>query len=302
MPHEHSHSHAPASFGAAFAAATLLNVALVIAQVVYGFSANSIALLADAGHNAGDVLGLLLAWIAHVLGRRRPTERHTFGYRSASKLAALANTVMLMFATGAIAWEAARRLLEPGEVAGATVIAVAATAVAVNGLSAWLLFKSGREGDLNVRSALVHLLADAAVSFGVVLAGIVIVLTGWPLVDPITSLVISAVIVWTTWGLLRESFRLSMDAVPEEIDPADVRAFLESLTGVESVHDLHIWAMSTTEVALTCHLVMPGGHPGDAFLAQVSHELDDRFAVRHPTLQVEVADAGPCALAPAHVV
>jgi len=301
MPHDHDHSHEPRDFGTAFAAATVLNLALVLAQVIYGVSANSIALLADAGHNAGDAFGLMLAWIAHTLGRRRPTERHTFGYRSASKLAALANALMLMIATGATALESIRRLLQPGEVEGGTVAVVAAVAVMVNGLSAWLLMK-GRKGDLNVHSAFAHLVTDAGVSAGVVVAGVVVVLTGWTAIDPIMSLAISAVIVWGTWGILGEALRLSMDAVPEDIDPADVRAYLAGLSGVESVHDLHIWAMSTTENALTCHLVMPRGHPGDAFLSSVSRELNHRFAIPHATLQIEVADAGACELEPEHVV
>ena len=297
----HGHHHTPASFGYAFAIATLLNFALVIAQVFYGVWANSIALLADAGHNFGDALGLILAWAAHVLARRQPTERHTYGYRSASILAAFINALMMMFATGAIALEAVRRMFEPGEVAGLTVIVVAAGAVVVNGLAAWLLMQGNKE-DLNIRSAFAHLAADALVSLAVVVAGIVILMTGWTLIDPIMSLVISAVIVWGTWGLLRESFRLSMDAVPEDIDPANVRAYLERVNGVASVHDLHIWAMSTTETALTSHLVMPGGHPGDAFLAGLCEELEQRFAIRHATFQIELGDASMCALEPAHIV
>jgi cobalt-zinc-cadmium efflux system protein len=299
--HDHKHRHAPANFGAAFAIATALNIALVIAQVIYGLAANSLALLADAGHNLGDCLGLVLAWGAYVLGRRQPTARFTYGYGSASILSALINAVTLLVATGGIAWEAIRRLDNPGEVAGGTVIIVAAAGIAVNGISAWLLM-AGHKSDLNIRGAVLHLAADAAVSAAVVVAGIVILLTGWMLVDPIASLVVSAAILWSSWSLLRESFRLSLGAVPSGIDPQAVRGFLEVLPGVASTHDLHIWAMSTTGTALTCHLVMPGGHPGDEFLANACSELEHRFAISHATFQIEIGDADICRLEPAHVV
>ena len=303
MGHDHHdhHDHAPKDFGLAFAVATLLNFALVATQVIYGLSAHSIALLADAGHNFGDALGLLLAWGAHVLARRRPSERFTYGLRSASILSALINAVMLLVATGAIAWEAFRRLSDPGEVAGLTVMVVAGIAVIANAVSAWFLM-AGRERDLNVRSAFLHLVADAAVSVGVVLAGAVILWLGWVWIDPLVSLLIAGVIVWTTWGLLRESLQMSMNAVPAAIEPSDVCGYLETLPGVASIHDLHIWAMSTTEIALTCHLVMPQGHPGDGFIARVSHDLAHRFRIAHPTFQIELGDGEPCPLAPAHVV
>ena len=297
----HVHTHVPADFGNAFAIATLLNFALVIAQVIYGLSANSIALLADAAHNFGDSLSLLLAWGAHVLGRRLPTERFTYGYRSASILSALINAVMMLVTTGAIAWEAIQRFSDPVVVGGLTVMVVAAVGIAVNGVSAWFLM-AGRKDDLNVRGAFLHLVADAAVSAAVVLAGAIILVFGWNWIDPLVSLLVSAVIVWGAWALLRESVQLSMNAVPAAIDPSDVCGFLETLPGVASIHDLHIWAMSTTENALTCHLVMPQGHPGDAFIARASHDLEHRFKIRHPTFQIELADAGPCPLAPAHVV
>ena len=307
MRHDHRHgpdhasSHAPASFGSAFAIATALNVALVVVQVIYGLAANSLALLADAGHNLGDCLGLMLAWGAYVLGRRQPTARFTYGFGSASILSALVNAGTLLVATGAIAWEAIRRLDNPGEVAGGTVIVVAAAGIAVNGISAWLLM-AGRKGDLNIRGAFLHLAADAGVSAAVVIAGVVILLTGWTLVDPIASLVVSAAILWSSWTLLRESFRLSLGGVPSGVDPEEVRAFLGALPGVASTHDLHIWAMSTTATALTCHLVMPGGHPGDAFLASACRELEHRFAISHATLQIEIGDADLCRLEPVHVV
>jgi cobalt-zinc-cadmium efflux system protein len=299
--HEHGHSHAPTDFGMAFAVATLLNFALVAAQVIYGLSANSIALLADAGHNFGDALGLLLAWGAHVMARWTPTERYTYGFRSASILSALINAAMLLVATGAIAWEAIRRLPDPGEVAGVTVMAVAGIGIVVNALSAWLLM-AGSKGDLNVRGAFLHLAADAGVSVGVVIAGAAILFLGWTWIDPVMSLIVSAVIVWGTWGLMRESFQLSMDAVPSGIEPSEVRAYLEQLPGVASIHDLHIWAMSTTENALTCHLVMPAGHPGNDFITAACRELASRFAIRHPTFQIELGDGADCPLAPAHVV
>jgi cobalt-zinc-cadmium efflux system protein len=299
--HNHGHSHAPADFGVAFAIATVLNFALVAVQVIYGLSANSIALLADAGHNFGDALGLLLAWGAHVMARWTPTERYTYGFRSASILSALINAVMLLVATGAIAWEAIRRLSDPGDVAGVTVRVVAAIGIAVNALSAWLLMAASK-GDLNVRGAFLHLAADAGVSVGVVIAGAAILFFGWTWIDPVMSLIVAAVIVWGTWGLLRESFQLSMDAVPSGIEPSQVRAYLEALPGVASIHDLHIWAMSTTENALTCHLVMPGGHPGNAFITAACRDLAGRFDIRHPTFQIELGDGADCPLAPAHVV
>jgi cobalt-zinc-cadmium efflux system protein len=299
--HAHGHDHHPADFGTAFAMATLLNFALVAAQVFYGLAANSIALLADAGHNFGDGFGLLLAWIAYAVGRWHPTERHTYGFRSASILAALSNSVLMLVATGAIAWEAVRRLIEPSEVAGVTVMVVAALGIAANGVSAWLLM-AGRKGNLNIRSAFAHLVADAAVSLSVVKAGAVIWITGWTVVDPLMSLVVSAVIVWSAWGLLRESFQLSMAAVPPNIEIAKVRTFLRERPGVEALHDLHIWAMSTTDNALTVHLVMPAGHPGDEFLERLCHDLDHRFGINHATFQIELGDAEESALAPDHTV
>jgi len=295
--HGHAHAHAPTHFGVTFGLATAINFALVAAQVIYGLAAHSVALLADAAHNAGDGLGLLLAWGAAVLGRALPTERFTYGYRSASIHAALINAVVLLVATGAIALEAVRRFGEPHDVAGSTMIAVAAAAVAANGVAAWLLSR-GQSDDLNVRAAFAHMAADAAVSAGVVVAGIAILLTGQSWIDPAVSLVISAMIVWGTWSLLKESVRLSMDAVPAEIEPAEVRRFLETLPGVSGVHDLHVWAMSTTENALTAHLIIPAGHPGDQFLAGVCDSLVHRFRINHTTIQIEMGDAKPCVLEP----
>src|SRR5215831_7856695 len=265
--------HNPMDFGHAFAIAAALNIALVVAQVVFGVLANSVALIADAGHNLGDVLGLLLAWGAHGMARWQPTQRYTYGFRSASILAALFNGIVLMVATGAIAWEALRRLADATDVGGVTVMIVAAVGIVVNGLSAWLLM-AGRRGDLNVRGAFLHLLGDAAISFGVVVAGAVIYVTGWNPLDPLASLVIAVLIVWGTWGLLRESVMLSLAAVPEGIDRAAVERYLRGLPGVSEVHDLHIWPMSTTETALTAHLVRPGAGLDDRLLHEICRELE----------------------------
>jgi cobalt-zinc-cadmium efflux system protein len=303
MSHAHNHrdhAHGATNFGTAFAIATALNLALVVAQVIYGLAANSVALLADAGHNFGDALGLVLAWGAYLLGRAAPTERFTYGFRSASILSALINAILLLVATGAIAWEAIQRFGRPEQTNGLTVMIVAAVGIAINGLSAWLLM-AGREHDLNIRSAFVHLAADAAVSAGVVIAGAVLLLTGWTWVDPVASLLVSVAIVWGTWGLLWESLHMSMNAVPRGISLVDVRGYLETLPGVAGVHDLHIWAMSTTETALTVHLVCNGGRRGDSFLADAAHELEHRFGIRHATIQIETGEL-ECRLAPTNVV
>jgi cobalt-zinc-cadmium efflux system protein len=294
----HGHSHAPTDFGRAFAIATILNLGLVVVQVVYGLIADSVALLADAGHNFGDAVGLVLAWGAHLLVRVQVSDRFTYGFRSASILSALINAVLLLVATGAIALEAFRRLAEPAPVAGTTVMIVAAAGIVINGFSAWLLM-AGNKGDLNVRGAFLHLVADAAVSAAVVVAGGVIILTGWSWVDPLASLMIAVVIVWGTWNLLRESFQLSMNAVPRGIVLGEVRDHLQSLPHVTAVHDLHVWAMSTTENALTAHLVMDNGHPGDRFLEDLGHDLDHRFRIQHATVQIEIGDGNVCVLAPA---
>jgi len=284
----HQHPHVdPAGQGRAFGIAIALNSIFVVVEFGYGFVANSTALMADAGHNLSDVLGLLLAWGALLLARRSPSERYTYGLRGSSILAALANAMLLFVACGAIGWEAAQRLAQPPAVAGMTVMAVAAVGILVNGISAWLFF-SGRRGDLNIRGAYLHMAADAAVSLGVVLAGLMIMFTGWNWLDPVIGLVIVAVILYGTWGLLRESVQLALNAVPPHIDAAAVAAHLRQLAGVSEIHDLHIWAMSTTESALTVHLVMPGGYPGDAEIDEFTHGLHQRFAIHHSTLQVEL--------------
>jgi len=305
--HEHGHSHgsghvhAPVDFGRAFAIGICLNIGFVAVECVFGVLANSIALLADAGHNLSDVLGLGVAWAASVLSRRPPSWRYTYGLRGTSILAALFNAVVLLVAVGGIGWEAIQRILQPQPVAGATVIAVAAAGIVVNGVTAWL-FRAGRKADLNIEGAFLHMAADAAVSLGVVVAAAVIITTGWLWLDPVVSLAIGIVILWSTWGLLRESVAQSLDAVPAQIDRSAVEGFLAGRDGVAEVHDLHIWPMSTTETALTCHLVMPAGHPGDDFLMGVAHEMQRRFGIGHVTMQIEISRATACALAPDHVV
>lgn len=297
----HAHAHARADFGRAFAIGVTANLAYVAIQVVYGLLAHSVALLADAAHNLSDVLGLVLAWAASVMVKRLPTQTFTYGLRKTSILAALGNAGFLLLVTGGIAWEAVQRFLHPAPVEGVTVIWVALVGVAVNGGTA-LLFMRGRERDLNIRGAFLHLAADAMVSLGVVLAGLGIIYTGWLWLDPVASLIISVVIVVGAWALLRDSIRMSLDAVPQGIDIKEVNAYLSRLPGVTEVHDLHAWAMSTTETALTVHVLMPDGHPGDTFLATVCEELHARFGIDHVTTQIETDPDHPCILAPANVV
>lgn len=300
--HGHAHAHAPADYGRVFAIGVALNLSFVLAEAVFGVIGHSLALLADAGHNLSDVLGLLMAWGASVLARRRPSARFTYGLRSSSILAALANAVFLLIVTGGIVWEALQRLLHPAPVAGGIVIGVAAFGVLINTGTA-LLFMAGRKDDLNIRGAFLHMAGDAAVSLGVVLAGIGMLWTGWLWLDPAVSLLISAVIVIATWGLLRDAVNLALHAVPAGIDTEAVRTYLADLPEVAAVHDLHIWAMSTTETALTAHLVMPSGYPGDGFLNRVCGELQTHFCIQHATLQVETGDPlHPCILEPEHRV
>jgi cobalt-zinc-cadmium efflux system protein len=298
---DHGHSHAPKDFGRAFAIGTVLNAGFVVVEGTYGILSNSMALLADAGHNLSDVFGLLMAWGAATVAKRAPTARFTYGLRSSSILAALANAILLLIAVGAIAWEAVQRFSNPETTAGYTVMVVAAIGIVINTATALMFFTGGRD-DINIRAAFMHMAGDAAISLGVVLAGLAMVMTGVLWIDPVVSLLISAIIVWGTWSLLRDSVNLALHGVPSGIDVAAVRAFLAGLPGVASVHDLHIWPMSTTETALTCHLVMPAGHPGDEFLCDAAEELEHHFNIAHPTLQIEKGDAHPCALAPDHVV
>ena len=295
----HGHSHAPASFGLAFAIGVALNSAFVVAELIFGYAAHSLALISDAIHNLSDVMALLLAWGALWLTQRQPTDRHTYGYRRASILAALANAALLLIVVGGIAVEAIDRLRAPAEVASMTVLWVAALGIVINGATA-LLFMRGRHDDLNIRGAYLHMAADAGVSFGVVVAAALTMATGWTWIDPVVSLCIAAVVLVSGWDLARESVNMALDAVPRDIALGDVREYLAALDGVSEVHDLHIWAMSTNETALTAHLVRPDGS-SDAFLHGVCEELSHRFNIHHATLQVEV-DGDACKLAPADVV
>lgn len=298
----HQHEHGPATFNRAFAVGVALNSAFIVIEVIFGLLANSLALISDAGHNLSDVLGLLLAWGATKLVQRRPSARRTYGLRRSSILVALVNAVVLLVAIGGVTWEAILRFGDPAQVAGKTVIWVAAVGVVINGVTA-LLFMSGSKGDLNIRGAFLHMAADAGLSLGVVVAGIVILATGWQWIDPAASLVIAAVILIGTWGLLRDSVNLALDAVPENIDMDAVASYLGNLPAVTDVHDLHVWGMSTTETALTAHLVVPDRSAGDALLARVYHELHERFEIAHATLQIEEGDpAYPCGLASGETV
>jgi len=294
--HGHTHAHVPRSFGRAFALGVALNFGFVVVEVIFGIFAHSLALIADAGHNMGDVLGLVLTWVASALVKTRATDRRTYGLRSSSILAALFNAIFLLVSVGAIAWEAIRRFGVPIEVAGKTVMCVSLIGIAINTATA-LMFMSGRKADLNIRSAFLHMAADAAVSAGVVLAGVAIVLTGLRWIDPVVSLIIAGVIVWGTWGLLRDSVNLALQAVPAEINLGDVRKYLAGLPHVTTVHDLHVWPMSTTETALTVHLEVPTGLSGDAFLREVCEHLHQQFGIEHSTIQIE-QNAERCSLAP----
>lgn len=299
--HHHHHGHAaPVTRGRAFALAIGLNLAFVVAETVAGIVSGSMALIADAGHNLSDVLSLVLAWAASILTAKPPSGRYTYGFKSSSILAAIANAALLWVALGAILFETIRRLGDPPPVEGMAMIVVASLGILVNGASAFL-FAQGRKSDLNIRAAFMHLIADAAVSAGVVVAGIGVLLTGAKLIDPITSLIITGVIAWGSWGLLRDSMKMGLLAAPEGIDVARVRSYLAEQPGIADIHDLHVWPMSTTETAMTAHLVMPGGHPGDHFLHSLAHGLEHEFGIGHTTLQVEIHPGAECALSD-HVI
>ena len=288
----HSHEHG-IDFGRAFAIGVLLNGGFIVAEVVFGLFSHSLTLLADAGHNLGDVLGLLMAWAASNLQNRDATDRFTYGFRRTSVLAALFNALLLLVSVGAIAWEAIRRVVHPEAVAGLTIIWVAAVGVLVNGITAWM-FARGRKGDLNIRGAFLHMTADAAVSVGVVIAGVVILRTGWALIDPVSSLVIVAIILLGTWGLFRDSLHLALDAVPEGIDLSAVRAWLEALPEVAALHHLHVWGLSTTEAACTAHIVKRDPNLDDALLRKIADGLHDRFGIEHTTVQFESCHGPDC--------
>ena len=300
MPHQHMHSPthlpAPVSYRKAFAIGIALNVTYVAVEALFGLFTRSLALVADAGHNLTDVLSLLLAWGASEFGQAKPSKRFTYGLRSSSILASLANAILLLIAIGAIAWEALQRFGQPQEIPGVTIMVVAGFGVFINAATA-LLFMSGRHRDLNIKGAFLHMAADAGVSLGVVIAGLAIALTGLYWIDPATSLVIVVVIAIGTWGLLRESIRCALQAVPEGVDLEKVENYLASLPNVTAVHDLHIWPMSTTQTALTAHLEMPNGSGGDAFLRRVCQHLHDECHIEHCTIQIE-QDAKACSLAP----
>ena len=298
----HDHSHSRTDFNTAFAIGIALNAAYVLFEIIFGVIGHSLALLADAGHNLSDVLGLVLAWAASAMAKSLPTKRRTYGLRGSSILAALFNAIFLLVSVGAIVWEALRRFKTPTEVAANTIIWVSLVGIAINTGTA-LMFRSGRERDLNIRGAFLHMAADAAISAGVVIAGFAILWTGWHWIDPVGSLLISAVIVWGTWDLLRESTNLAHQAVPRNIEPEKVESYLAQLPGVSKVHDLHIWAMSTTETALTVHLVKPDGNIDDELLARVCHELQQRFQIGHVTIQLECGSpTHPCRQAADHAV
>jgi len=289
----HGHSHAPADFGRAFAVGVTLNAAFVILEVTFGLFGHSLALIADAGHNLGDVFGLLLAWAATAWARRAPTAQHTYGWRRSSILAALCNAGFLLVSVGVIAWEAARRLRNPAPVEAHTMIWVSAAGIAVNTITA-LMFMAGRKGDLNVRAAFLHMASDAVISAGVAVAGVAIAFTGWLWLDPVVSLILVIVIVSGTWGLFRDSVGLAMDAVPSGIDVAGVREYLLGLPAVVDVHHLHVWGLSTSETALTAHLVLNGNLEDTAPPGSVNHELSERFGIGHATLQFEMAGQTEC--------
>jgi cobalt-zinc-cadmium efflux system protein len=286
--HEHGHHHHPPpdQLNRAFVIGIGLNIVFVAVELAFGIIADSLALIADAGHNLSDVLSLVLAWAAARLARRQPTAYRTYGFRRGTILAALVSSVLLLVAMGAIAWEALLRFSDPAPVEGRLMMAVAAVGVVINGITAWL-FAAGRHNDLNIRAAFMHMLGDAAVSVGVVIGGIGVLTFGWLWLDPAISLVIVVVIVWGTWGVLTESLDMAFDAVPKNIDPHKVREFLRTLPGVADIHDLHIWSMSTTETALTAHLVMPSAEEDDHFLRNAAEGLKKRFRIAHSTLQVE---------------
>ncbi len=286
---EHHHHHS-ANCGRAFAIGITLNVVFVLVEIYYGLQADSLALLSDAGHNLSDVFGLLIAWGGFYLGKLRPNQKHTYGLGRATILAALFNALMLLVAIGGIAWEAIARFSHPVQIQGGIVMWVAGIGVVINGITAWL-FMSGNKDDLNLRGAFLHMAADALVSLGVVIAGAVFLWTGWTWLDPAISLAIAVVILLGTWGLLRQSLHLSLDGVPDSIDLNTVRRYLSAKPGVTEVHDLHVWAMSTSEIALTVHLVIPDGHLGDEFLKHVADELHDRFAIEHATIQIEIGNS-----------
>ena len=301
--HDYGHIHpisASSNLGKAFAWGVGLNLSFIVLEVVFGHIAGSVALVADAAHNFSDVIGLLLSWGALILAQKIPQGRYTYGYRSATILAVLASTLFLFVAVGDIVWSAATRFGEPVEVQTGIVMIVATVGIGINGLSAWLLSRG--QDDLNVKSAFIHLVGDAAISAGVVIAGIVIHFTKWNMLDSLVSIGISALVLWGCWGVLRAALRLALNAVPESVRLDEVREYLKMLPGVTGAHDIHVWPISTTEIALTAHLIMPEGGRGDTFLHQTCRELHERFGIGHTTLQIEQGEGAECELEPDSVV
>jgi cobalt-zinc-cadmium efflux system protein len=298
MSEVHDHGHAPANFNRAFSIGIVLNIVFVAIEAFYGWKINSLALLADAGHNLSDVAGLVLAWGGALASKLRPSARHTYGWKRGTILAAFANALLLLMAMGALAWEAVGRLFSPQPLPGAegvTIMVVAGIGIVINTATA-LLFMRGRENDLNIRGAFMHMAADAMVSAGVVVAGALTLWMGWVWLDPVVSLLIAAVILMGTWSLFRQSLHMLFDGVPDSVDPQAVQDCLATLPGVTRVHDLHIWATGTSHIALTAHLVMPQGHADDAFLKHATEQLHERFEITHVTLQVmQDAFTAPCA-------
>jgi cobalt-zinc-cadmium efflux system protein len=302
MEQHQDHNHQPKSYTKAFAIGVILNLCFVVIEAWYGYGAKSLALLADAGHNLSDVFGLLLAWGGSWLATRKPDGKYTYGFRSSSIHAALINAVILLFAVGGILWESYRRFKSPVAVEGGTVMFVAGVGIVVNAVTAWL-FMSGRKSDLNLKGAYMHMAADALVSVGVVVTGALILYTGAQWLDPVVSAVVAIIIAFGTWGLLRDSVNLALAAAPTGIELQAVEAYLKNQKGVREVHDLHVWGMSTSETALTVHLVIPGGHPGDTFIASLCDELNQKFQIHHATVQIEIADSNiKCRLEPKDMV
>jgi cobalt-zinc-cadmium efflux system protein len=289
------HNHKISNYNRAFAIGIVLNVIFVAIEAGYGVAAGSLALIADAGHNLSDVLSLLLAWGAGFLASKAATEKRTYGFRKVTIMASLASAILLLIALGGITWEAIGRFFAPKPVDGMTVIAVAAIGVVINTITA-LFFVSGQKHDLNIRGAFLHMVADAGVSFGVVVGGIIIMVTGWLLIDPLISLLIVAVILVGTWSLLRDSMNLAIDSVPEGIDMAGIKRYLTDIENVSQIHDLHVWPMSTTEVALSVHLIIADDTLSKNFLSKIQQQLHDRFSIEHSTIQIERKDCGPCTL------
>ena len=292
----HQHSHIPKNFGRAFVIGIVLNIIFIIAEIIYGLKVNSLALLSDAGHNVSDVFALGLAFVGVILAKSKPSDRFTYGLESASIVIALTNAVSLLVVVGGIAWEAVNRFNNPDVNDGSTVIMVAMLGVVINGVTA-MLFMSGKKNDLNIRGVFLHMATDALVSLGVAISGIIILNTRFTWIDPLTSLIISLVIIIGTWGLLKDSIGLSLHAVPRGIEIAKVKKYLADLKGVREIHDLHIWAIGTNHNVASVHLIMPTGHPGDKFIAEISHELDHQFNIGHVTIQIEVGDIKECKLA-----